>query len=399
MWNVDANAGRALLDELAAARRTSRKAGPVSQVLPHLVRNKAKAPEFVQAGIDVIVSYADLDEAERNQRWSWMQQQIHDAPDNGSPHSYFYHATEPRDAMTGPGRLALASQGPPYVYSIDNNPLRPDSLVVVASSVTDKFTNAAGDTIHGTKRRGRSFRIARITRSSLDGVRPRDLSSRDIAYTESFQFVHVGVDKPIANGGPVLPPCPPANLPSPSGDGLEMPAHYNPSSSGLGDNDFDYPYELDADDVADMMDDAELSRINEVESAVYDDHEPRMLALEASQRELGQALQTLQVDGRGQIDHQEPSPEPLGASTSSASRDHATRPASAQGRPLKEQVYAAVVRMGREVEKLEVRRELKEQTGDEVRVKDVNRALYELKSEGRVREVGESGNRPLWRAA
>ena len=118
MWNVDANAeGRAQLDGLAASRRDVRRGTRLSvSDLPRVVRNKAKAPQFVQAGISVILAYADLNEEKRDQQFGWMQQRVHEAPDNGSPHSYFYHAAQEGagyPSSASPGTLALASQGPP----------------------------------------------------------------------------------------------------------------------------------------------------------------------------------------------------------------------------------------------------------------------------------------------
>ena len=109
-------------------------------------------------------------------------------------------------------------------------------------------------------------------------------------------------------------------------------------------------------------------RLDELEQAVYDNHEPRMGELEARMTEMGRELSGSGSDG-----------------------------------PLEERVLAVLRNSPMPIDKLEVRRGLMNEgaSNDDIAASEVNKALYSLRRRGLV-EMHDCGcggrrpNRPRW---
>ena len=375
-WNIDAhNGGREQLDALAAPRREPAQPS-ATNALPLKLRSGRKQPAFAQAGCDILTSYAELNEEERD-AFRWLEQSEHLAPDNGEPHTYIY---APRAPAQSPGTmLMLASQGPPYPAVNAKAALTNGATVVMSTTIVDKYKNAANTNVLGTKLRGKTFRLVRFT---TDHPTHPYQHGRDFEYLHDFQLVHVGlhVDGDDQAGSSMLSAAALA-LPVPH-DGaadaivppLQLTEHDNQHVAGI-EEDFDYAM---VEDLMRPQDETIDSRTTELEAAVYDDHEPRLQSIEA-------------LMANAQLAN------PAGQPGSSSSADAHSLPIST----IKAHLMVLLQGSDRPKDKLELRRELLAQSqaqAPELLVKDVNRALYELEREGRVaKDVSGSSAKPLWR--
>lgn len=432
-WNVDERMdgrGRDLLDTLAAPRRSEHQ--PATSALPRTCKRSLKDPEFLRAGADLLLRYSELSEGDR-QVFGWLEQKDHLAPDNGQPHTYIYRSTAPSFkslSQDGLATLVLASQGPPYPIPVcegDGN-MTAGMKIVVATTITDKTADAAGKMTRGTKRRGKSFRLALLT---TDVPKLRKMTPDDFQYTTAypFQLVHVGLDNSYATPGPVLAGIVSTSLAPIEAEIVEVQDLADFSSIEEEVEEF----MRDPDEHVERRIDE--CRIDELEIAVYDDHEPRLQSIEARlasiwsgflqehQAFTSSALPELMRDGH------EAAPscfEELGVAVSN---DHRARlhtleanlavieSSGGMGRPwgrqagsssadaasppmltIKSKLEDVLRHSGRPMDKLELCRCFKAQYGQDVRIKDINKALYELEREGSARKVDIEGipKPPRW---
>ena len=397
-WNLDTHGGRTQLDELARGRRSPSQT-TVTEALPRSLSRGEKAPEFLRAGAEILMSYAELDD-EAKSAYSWLEQSEHLAPDIDAPHTYIYRSRAPR-LNAGPKMLMLASQGPPNPCWADGE-LKLDAIIVTATTITDKYGDpATGKVSHGTMRRGKCFRLARITR---DGTidRLRDLSSADFECMHDFQLVHVGLNGKLPVVQPALvlaPPAPPMN--HILGNLFEDPmdAHERdisalalglPAPEAADSDERGVQLEAELEKLWHEPDEAMEARTRELELCVYDDHEPRIQTLERRMTAAG-------LPPADQAGHQR---------AGSSGTDAGNEPVSA----IKTRLMVLLQRSTHPKDKLQLRRELIAELADdghggreevEIHVKDINKALYELQREGRACKATSdqhAGNdqKPLW---